>query len=180
MSATNERIEIALSKGKIFLALLGAVAFAAIGLWFVISPPKINSALFGNPVLIFLAGVAAILVFPVFGFLGLKKLTDKKPGLIIDKTGITDNASGASAGHVPWSDITEIRTTQIFSQKFLTVIVRNPNDYIERQTNALKRKNMQMSLSSNGSPINISANTLQCNFDELKNTLQTQFDQNRV
>lgn len=177
---TSEQIEIPLSKGKLTLALLGASAFVAIGLWFVISPPKIDSALFGNPVLIFLAGVASIVVFGLFGVLGLKKPADKNPGLIIDKTGITDNASGASAGHIPWSDITEIRTTRVFNQKFLTVMVCNPNEYIERQTNALKRKNMQMSCNSNGSPINISANTLQCSFDELQNTLQTQFDLNRV
>ena len=177
---TTEQIEIPLSNGKLTLLLLGSIAFVAIGLWFVISQPKIDSELFGNPALIFLAGIASIIVFGLFGILSLKKLIDKKPGLIIDKTGITDNASGASAGHISWSDITEIKTTQIFNQKFLTIIVRNPNKYIERQTNALKRKNMQMNLSSSGSPINISANTLKCSFDELKTTLQTQFDQNRV
>lgn len=176
----TERIEIPLSKSKMTLALLGSLAFVAIGFWFVISPPKINSALFGNPVLIFLAGIGSIVVFGLFGVLGLKKITDKKPGLVIDETGITDNASVTAAGHISWSDITEIRTSQVFSQKFLTIMVRNPNEYIERQTNSLKRKNLQVSFNSNGSPINISANTLKCNFDELKNTLQTQFEQNRV
>lgn len=175
----TERIEILLSRGKITLALIASLAFVAVGLWFVISPPQINSALFGNPVLIFCAGIASIGVFGVFSVVAVKKLADKKPGLIIDETGITDNASGASAGHIPWSDITEIKTIQVFDQKFVMIAVADPNKYIERQTNALRRKAMQMNLKSNGSPINISANALRCNFDTLKTTLQTEFDRNR-
>jgi len=43
MTTSGQRIEIPLSKKKILLMLLGALAFVAIGLWFVISPQTITN-----------------------------------------------------------------------------------------------------------------------------------------
>ena len=176
---TTEQIEIPLSKGKLTIILIGSIAFVAIGLWFVISPPFIQNGLFGNPTLIFVAGITSILFFGFCAFTIFKKLQDNKSGLIIDKTGITDNASGISAGHIPWSDIKAITTSQVLDQKFLMILVNNPNDYIRRQTNVIKRKVAEMNYKSYGSPISISANSLKCDFYELKNILQTQFDRDK-
>jgi len=177
---TADQIEIPLSKGKLTMMLLGSIAFVAIGLWFVISPPTIQNGLFSNPTLILVVGIASILFFGLCAFMILKKLQDNKFGLIVDKTGITDNASGISAGHIPWSDIKEITTSQVMNQKFLMILVSNPNDYIDRQTNVIKRKGAELNYQNYGSPISISTNSLKCNFDELKNILQTQLDKNKT
>lgn len=167
-----EQIEIPLSKKKMVLTLLGAIGFIALGLWFLIEPPKVNNPIFGNPTLIFVTGLASVLFFGLVAVAIIKKFPDNKPGLIINSEGIFDNSSGVSAGLVLWIDIDEIRTTQVMNQKFLMFIVKNPQLYIDRQTNVLKRKGMQMNFSSYGSPISISANSLSANFDELQELLQ--------
>ena len=178
--STTEQIEIPLSKGKLTMLLIGSVIFIVIGLWFLISPPKINNPIFGNPTLILVSGIASILFFGFCAFFIFKKLQDDKAGLIIDETGITDNASGISAGHIPWTDIKEIKTRQVMNQKFLMIFVDNPNDYIRRQTNAIIRKAAEINFKNYGSPISISANTLKCNFDDLKNTLNKELNKNKT
>lgn len=176
----NESIEIGLSKRKIVLLLAGSLAFIAIGLWFVISPPRFENTLFDNPLLIFATGVASTILFSIFGFIAAKKLLDNKPGLVIDKNGILDQSSGVSAGHIPWSDIQEIKITQVYNQKFIMIIVHNPNDYITRQPSVFKRKAMEINFKTYGSPISITANTLQCDFDELQALLQTHLQINKA
>jgi hypothetical protein len=66
------------------------------------------------------------------------------------------------------------------NQKFLMIFVTNPDKYISRQTNVLKRKTAEINYKSYGSPISLSTNTLKCNFDELKNILQTELDKNKT
>lgn len=176
----NQEIEIPLSKGKLIMLLIGSIAFVAIGLWFAISPPPIHRGISKSPILIFIIGVVAILFFGFTAFMILKKLQDNKAGLIIDENGITDNASGISAGHIPWKDIKEITTAQVMNQKFVMIIVNNPDEYIGRQTNAIKRKGATINYKSYGSPISISANALKCEFDELKNILQIELEKNKI
>lgn len=102
----------------------------------------------------------------------LKKLADHKPGLIISNEGITDNSSGVSAGFIPWTDVVAIDETQVYNQKFINVIVKNPQDYIDRESNAFKRKMMQVNHKSYRTLIGISANALQYDYAELKSLLE--------
>jgi hypothetical protein len=110
----------------------------------------------------------------------IKKLADSRPGLIIDYRGITDNTSGISAGFIPWSDIKEFKTARILNQKFIMVVVNNPENYIERQTNSIKRSAVTINFKSYGSPVSISANALKCNFSELERIIQTEFEKNKL
>jgi len=179
-TTNTEQIAIPLSKGKMVMILIGALTFVSIGIWFVISPPAIKNEFLSNPTFLLVAGITSIIFFGLCAGVIFKKLLDKRAGLIIDKTGITDNASGVSAGHIPWCDITGIKTAQVMNQKFLMILVANPNDYINRQTNVIKRKGAEINYKSYGSPISISANTLNCNFDKLENILQAQFAKNKI
>ncbi|MBS1652624.1 MAG: hypothetical protein JSU07_11510 [Bacteroidetes bacterium] len=167
----EEQIEIPLSKTKMLLTLLGAIMFVGLGLWFLINPPKINNPIFGNPTTIFIVGLASIIFFGLLAITIFRKFSDKKAGLIINREGITDNSSGVSAGLIPWSDIEEIKVSQVMNQKFLMFIVRNPQDYLDKVTNALKRNAMKMNYKTYGSPISISSNALQTNFDDLHKLL---------
>ena len=171
MTTSGQKIEIALSKKKIFLMLLGALTFIAIGLWFVISPPTISNSYWGNPTKITIAGYASILFFGLCAFVLIKKMPDNKPGLIIDQTGLTDNSSGVSAGQILWSDIEDISVLEINRQKLIMLQVRNPQDYIDKQTSGFKRKMMQMNYKMYGTPLSITSNGLKISFDELLSTL---------
>ena len=155
MATSGQTIEIALSKKKIFFMLMGALAFVAIGLWFVISPPTISNSYWGNPTKIAIAGYASIVFFGLCAFVLIKKLPDNKPGLIIDQTGLTDNSSGVSAGQILWTDIENISVIEIHSQKLIMLQVTNPQDYIDKQTSSFKRKMMQLNYKMYGTPLSI-------------------------
>lgn len=167
----NDQIEIPLSKKKNALMLLGSIVFVGIGAWLILNPPDINNPYLKNPTLIFISGIASILFFGLTMIVAVRKLWDKKPGLIINKQGIIDNSSGLSAGLVLWTDIEKILIYPVSSQKFLMFIVKNPNHYLNKITNPLKWIAMEINFRFFGSPINISANSLQTNFDELHDLL---------
>ena len=174
MSGENQ-IEIPLSKQKMYLMLFGSIIFVVIGTWLVVNPPKSNHPIFGNPMVILISGISAIIFFGYTSFILFKKLPDNKPGLIINSEGIIDNSSGVSAGIVLWTDIIEISTANVMNQKFLMFIVKNPEEYINRQNGIVKRKAMEINYKTYGSPISISANTLDTNFEELYKLLKRKF-----
>jgi hypothetical protein len=167
----SEQIEIPISKKKMTLTFLVSLVFVGIGLWFLINPPKFSSPLFGNPTYIFIVGLASILFFGFIAVSIFLKFKDKIPGLTINREGILDNSSNVSAGLIPWGDINEIKVLQVMSQKFLMIIVSNPQDYLDKVSNPFKRNVMKTNYKTFGSPISISSNSLKTNFDELQKLL---------
>jgi len=178
MSVENQ-IEIPLSKQKLYLMLFGSILAVIAGFRLVLNPPKSNHPIFGNPTLILIIGIAAIIFFGSIAIFLTKKLRDNKPGLIINSEGIIDNSNGVSAGLVLWKDVIVISTSNVLNQKFLMFFVKNPEEYINRQNGIVKRKAMEMNYRSYGSPISISANTLDTNFEELYELLQRKFNENK-
>ena len=68
MSTAEQRIEIPISKAKIVLMLTGALAFVALGLWFVISPPAIQTFQWITPATIKIVGYVSIIFFGLCAF----------------------------------------------------------------------------------------------------------------
>jgi hypothetical protein len=171
------RIEIGFNRNKIFLMIFGSLVFIVGGAWlfFWTPTPLAGPSIFRNPAFIKIIGGLCVVFFGYTLFLYLQKLKDKTPALIVDNTGITDNSSGLAVGHIPWGDIIEIKTRRVFNQKFLMVIVRNPQDYISRQKSRVRKKLMQQNHRFYGSPISITANVLQTGFDEVENLLTKKF-----
>jgi hypothetical protein len=160
--------------------LLGALIFVAIGLWFVISPPSIKNSFWGNPTKIAIAGYASIIFFGLCSFFLIRKMFDAKIGLIIDNTGITDNSSGLSAGHIPWLDIEKISVIEIHRQKLILIHVKNPHHYIDKQTSFLKRKSMELSNKMYQTPLSITTNGLKISFDKLFAFITKRFEKQNV
>jgi hypothetical protein len=167
----DAQMEIPLSRKKMTMTFLGSIVVVGIGVWFLINLPKISNPILGNPTVIFIVGLASVLFFGLVAITIFRKLSDKKPGLIINRQGIIDNSSGVSAGLILWTDIEDIKVSQAMNQKFLMFIVKNPQAYLNKVTNPLKRKGMEMNYRTYGSPISISANSLQINFDNLYSLL---------
>lgn len=167
MTQKHHRIEIPLSKKKLFLLLIGAIVFVALGTWFVMSPETFSKGPLRSVTAIYLVGMASIVFFGFAALYILRKLPDSKPGLIIDETGITDNSSAIAAGHIPWTDIDSLSVITIQKQSFILFNVHHPQDYIDRQKGILKKKMMQMNVRLYGSPLLISASGLKIGFEEL-------------
>ncbi len=151
-----------------------------IGIWMLIKQPETSNPMFNNVFIKNAAAIIAVLFGPFGMYFFIKKMNDKRPALIINETGIIDNSSGVSSGLILWKDITEIKSEKIFRQKILMILLNNPEDYINRQENIMKRKAMSMNYSRYGSPISISTNAMDCNFDELKNILSERLNTSRI
>jgi hypothetical protein len=177
MTASGQKIEIGLSKSKFVLMLCGALVFVALGLWFVIAPPTIENSYWGNPTKIAIAGYASIIFFGLCAFFFMRKLPDNKPGLIIDDTGLVDNSSVLSAGHILWTDIENISVIEIHRQKLIMLRVKNPQHYIDKQTSLFKRKSMELNNKMYGTPLSITANGLKTSFDELLSIITKKFQE---
>ncbi len=116
----------------------------------------------------FWIAVSAIAIGLLCAYFHFKKLFDWKPGLVLDSLGITDNSSGTPAGFIPWSEIIGFTVFEIYKQRTLFILLRNPYSFIEN-ANFLKRFMYKANFKTFGSPIGVSMNTLKIDSTELYN-----------
>jgi hypothetical protein len=161
------KIEIPLSKTKILLLLLGGFSFAVLGTLFILNPESYISPIMRSPEFIRISGIASVLFFGVACVYGIIKLFDNTIGLIIDENGITYNTNASSIGLISWNDITEIKTEQVASTKFLLIYTSNPKQYLDK-TKGFKKKLMEANTKMYGTPLSITSNTLKYNFNDLE------------
>lgn len=179
-----DRIEIPFSKVKLKKLLAFSILFMLIGCWLAFADPQIDNAAFNNPIV---KGVAAYgsIIMGLFGtYFFTKKLFDKQPGLILDEQGIFDNTSAFRFGLIPWSDISEIYASSIQAslaskQHFIALRLVDPEKYILKEKNPIKKKLLQANARSLGSPIHISANGINIDHNELLIITKNYFEKYR-
>jgi hypothetical protein len=176
----KDKIEIAMSKGKLIKLLFFSILFLVASLWILLNQPEVRNPIFNNLIIKNAASVLGSLMGLGGIYFFTKKILDKKPGVIIDNIGIVDNSSGVSIGRIPWSDVMAVDERAVITQKFVTIYLKNPEDYINKETNSIKRKMLKMSFKESGSPVSISANGLKISFNELKKILIQKFKEFQV
>lgn len=171
MSPADETI-IEFSKRKMALLVAASCAFVAAGVWFLyVDAASIRTVrsygYFGNdPLVVRAFGVVAVGFFGFFALYGLRKLFDRRPGLVFNDSGIIDNVSAASAGFIPWSEVVGSGVLHIQKEKMLVVVVADPRKYVGHG-GALKRALNKANHKMAGSPITISSHALNVTFPEL-------------
>jgi hypothetical protein len=166
----NQPIAIPFSRKKLLIRLVLAIGFVACGFWFILYPHTFKSTKLGNPILVFGTGILLILFFGLGAFYLLLKFFDNKPGLIIDHDGLIDRSTGVAIGRILWSDITNILILPIYKD-LIMIEVKDPQTYINRETNILKKIAMRISAGMHKSPVHISSGTLQIELVELHRIL---------
>lgn len=168
--------EIPLSKGKLLLMLLGCIAFVVISVW------MFNSAETQEeyaPALLKGVGGIGFAFFGVIGVLMVKKLFDKKPGLTINDKGIIENTNGISIQMVEWKDITNIEGIKVSGQKLIVVKVKKPEKYVDKASNNAQKRLLRLNVKQYGTPIFITPNSLQMDFDKLLELLNGEFEKRK-
>jgi len=160
-------IEIPLSKKKLLWVLLGAMAFMAVGLLFILNPEPFTRRLLGSTVLVQVLGLICLLLFALFGWVAIQKLGSSKMGLRIDENGITDHSHANSVGLIPWENITGFQTAEVFKTKIILVHTKTPEAYIEQAKNLFGKKAMASNHKMYGTPVTLVANSLKTTTDEL-------------
>lgn len=181
----TERVEIAWSKAKLIKLLIFSVLFLLAGLWLAIRQPEIRNSFFNSPIMKNLAAYGGTIMGAAGIYFFSKRLIDKRPGLIIDENGITDNSSAFSFGLIPWSDIAQVYEFSIQASiasrpRFITVELHDPEKYISRETNSFKRNLLLLNLKNYGSPVHISTNGLEINPNDLLGLISHAFNSNKM
>lgn len=167
MTVSDEK-SVPLSKVKSALLVLGSCSFVALGLWMAfLSDAEIEAQRrYNNPVFVHGIGWAAVVFATLCGSIGIRKMLDRKPGLVLSNAGLTDNSSGLSAGFIPWTDISGFSVYTVQKQKLLVVLLNNPERYIS-MGGVLRRNINRVNYKMAGSPISITSNSLKIKFDDL-------------
>lgn len=104
----------------------------------------------------------------------------RKPGLVIDSTGITDQSNYNALGLIPWSDIKGIEKRTLLRHDFLLIRLSDPEKYISRVKNPFRRKSLITSNRLLGTPLALSVRELSCSFSSLENSVKQAYEVYRV
>ncbi|MDL2213313.1 hypothetical protein LJC72_02635 [Bacteroides sp. OttesenSCG-928-D19] len=114
-----------------------------------------------------------------FGILAFIRLAQEKfIGFFISSDGLNDISTGHNYGVVMWRDVTKIRIltdVEHPKRKYIVLKVKNPQEYIERETSHSKRRSMTLKMHYYGSPICFSNRGMDCTFQELEDSVRTYY-----
>ena len=172
---TTDELVIEYSKNKMIFVIVGTCAFVAAGAWMLsLDDDYIRAShnpFLRDPLFLHAVAIVAIVFFGLCGIFAVKKLFDKKPGLVLNSAGIIDNTSAFSAGFIPWNQILGAEEYTIHNQKMLVIKVVDPEIYIARG-GPLRRTMNKLATKMRGSPIALTASTLKIDFPELLSTFE--------
>ena len=155
-SPTDERI-VGKSKGKLILCFLGSLVFAAISLAMFMDEsgdPRTAIAPLG---LLFSVGCVVASLFMLFS---------NRPGLLLNSEGFEFSGSAVNCGFVRWCDVSGFREHNVAGTRFLVVIVKDPDRFVQNARLALAAA-MKANTAMYGGPIGIASTALAIDFDEL-------------
>ncbi len=170
MTNTDSLI-IFLSKKKILIQIVLNAAFVSLGLWILLQKGGHENSFFERYNLRYLIGLSTI-IFGFFLLFWIVKLLGRKPAIVIDKNGITENSTSISVGEIPWSDIDSVKTTKSYPAKLITLMLNDPKKYIDKENSFFKRKMMTINYKKSGSPINIQTISLLTDHETLKQVIE--------
>jgi len=164
VQTSEDRIVIRSSRTKLILVVVGALLFVVLGVLLITMADDQNRH---SPIYVKTVSVVCIAFFGLCAVVGLVKLFDGAPGLVLDRQGIIDNSSALGAGRVDWREIQDVRAVTISGQKFLAFYVEDPGRFLNKG-NVVMRLFLKMNYRMYGSPIFISSHSLKVNFEELE------------
>jgi hypothetical protein len=116
------------------------------------------------------AGIVCIVFFGSIGVYALRQLFDRISELTLNETGIVDNTSKASLGFIPWSEILSAKIIPAnkdeYIGEYLVITIKEPQKYLHRG-NWIKNFLVNSTYTMYGSPVAITANTLDSSVSEL-------------
>ncbi len=164
MSYTTRTVP--LSKRKLMLALLGCMAFVALGIWLWGRRDQYEGFAYTKAVF---ASVTCLLFFgagiPVLAF----KVFDTRPGLVLNAQGIHCLGLFGFRPVIPWHHITGTRIVQLprGRVRILLIDTDNVEEHL-RALSAIPRWIARFSLAQYGALHSVASNNLQIHLEELQ------------
>lgn len=164
-------MEIYSSKKKSLLILLASLAFVVGGIYMFMNAEDFTGQRERSPFFIKAIGIVSVLFFGLGIYVAIRQLLANQLILIIDENGINVNPKKSLTEYIQWKNISGFSELKIHNQKFVVIDVDNPDYWIEKEENGIRKKLMRFNVSNYGSPFNLSATATQMNHAELLKTL---------
>lgn len=171
-----EKIEIYSSKKKSFLLLIGSLLFVIGGIWMFMNAENLTAFRSRNPFFIKGIGIISVLFFGFGLYLSIKQLVKNKLFVIIDKNGVNVNPKKNLSEFISWKNIEGFSELKIQSQKMVLINLNNPDYWIEKENNRMRKRLIQFNIDTYGSPFVLSAISMQISPAELVKILNENFE----
>lgn len=158
-----ERIEIYTSKKKSILLLLGSILFVALCSF--VAFGILDISLYKR-----LVGIVGIAFFGLGIYVAIRQLIQNRLLLVIDDMGINVNPL-KSDEKILWKHINGFPIVSISGTKIILIQVNNPQYWIDKETNKIRKKLMEFNYGEYGSLFNLSSNSMQIKHKELVDLL---------
>jgi hypothetical protein len=171
----DNEVYIEKSNFKILLMLIGAILFVIGGFLIILGPPSDSKPL----IVIIIGGYGGIIFFGYGTYVLIRQLLSSKVGIKINNSGFIFDNTHPNDCFLKWDEIEQIETIYVRKQKILNIYLTDPEAFIDRQENKLKKRIMRFNLDNYGTPVSISTNGLKIKHDQLKAILQTWIQKNK-
>ncbi len=146
--------------------LIASSGFVAMGIWIILEADNLTCWRAISPFFALLIGIAAILFFGLGIILGIKRLIKSEISLIIDPIGLNVNPKKLLTEFINWDEIIGFEEIKIQSSRFVIIEVNNPESWLEKDTNIIRKRLMQFNINNYNSPFNIASAGLNISSDE--------------
>jgi hypothetical protein len=161
-------VTIRASKAKLIALGVTALMFILMGVWLYELPPGHFGHLgpLGHVYAVRAVAVAGMVFFGCAGAFAFVKYFDTAPALTIDGRGLRDRSSAVAVGFVPWHDVAGVKEYGLLGQRFVVVMLREPDKYsgaLAPWLRPIARINTRMC----GSPVILAPTALELEFAQL-------------
>lgn len=160
------------SKTKMTLLVLLSIGFIAVSTWLtVVAYDKFGDNM---AAMVMVFGVMGIL----FGALGMivigRMLNSGKLAIEVNDEGIRDETSGVAVGLIRWEDIERLEPYSVTGNDFISVFVRNPEEYYAKARGTLAGKAMRLNEKMTGTPIQLNCGSVKTPPEQLLELLRAE------
>jgi hypothetical protein len=174
MKENNGEIKIEISKTKAILQTTIVIGLLGVTLWFLTKVILLNSA--SNKTFLLICCSLLIITFGLSCISGIRKLINYKQGIVINNKGIEINIGPNSGQFINWNEITELKIhNPVRGPMFLLIFIQNP-DMLLSKTTGLKRFLLKINNVSHKTPVSLTSNWLECDFETLEELMTDGFE----
>ncbi len=121
-----------------------------------------------SPTVFKVASIVVLLFFMVLAGTFAKNVKSTIAGLTINRKGIDDQSNSISSGLIHWKDIKGISKVKTPATKYILVMVKKPQKYIDNAKNSAIKRLLNHNLANYKTPIVINVTALQTSLDDLE------------
>ncbi len=174
MKKNIDEIKIGIGRFKAISQIFIVIGLLGLTIWF-LTTKVIYMTSASNKTFLLVCCSILILVFGLATISGIRNLINIKTGLIINQNGIKINIGPNSGQLINWDEIKGFKIhNPIRGPIFLLIFIKNPDDLISK-TYGFKRFFIKMNNVSHGTPVSLTSNWLEYDFEELIDLINDEY-----